>query len=82
MKISDLIPKRRENMLPWPKYYDYESHHSVSILQNLSVSAPLGNASDDNVDQYQYDWRYQNDLPLEEVEVDFIEKLNGWLDEK
>ncbi|MDR0367458.1 MAG: hypothetical protein LBH41_02680 [Rickettsiales bacterium] len=39
----------------------------------------FGNPSDDGVDGYAYDWTYDNDLPLDLAEGDFIAKLESWL---
>jgi len=39
-----------------------------------------GNASDDEVDNYDYDLYYKNDLSLEEAETDFVEFLKKSLE--
>lgn len=39
-----------------------------------------GNASDDEVENYQYDFIYENDFPLDEAEADFIRFLQNILE--
>ena len=39
--------------------------------------AAYGNVSDDCVEQFDYDYYYVNDLPLEEAEGDFVSFLAG-----
>ena len=41
-----------------------------------------GNAADDCVEQYTYDYYFQNDKPLEEAEKDFCEMLSAILNEQ
>jgi len=41
-----------------------------------------GNESDDFVDSYGYDYRYQNRKPLEDAREDFLEFFQGILDDK
>ncbi len=50
----------------------------VSLLVRSSrCKESYGNASDDDVENYPYDFIYQNDLPLEEAEADFTAFLGG-----
>ncbi len=48
------------------------------LIRSERAAANYGNASDDGVENYPYDFIYQNDLPLEEAGEDFcnfLEKL-------
>lgn len=45
------------------------------LVRRAAVSVPLGNRSDDDVEGYTYDWVYDNDLPLGEVEADIIARF-------
>ncbi len=45
------------------------------LIRRKAMPAALGNASDDNVEQYRYDHCYNNDLPLAEAKEDFIRFL-------
>ena len=47
------------------------------LIRSSRCSESYGNASDDDVENYPYDFIYQNDLPLEEAEADFISFLEG-----
>lgn len=42
------------------------------LVRSKRCSANYGNSSDDDVENYSYDYIYNNDLPLDEVEADFI----------
>ena len=42
------------------------------LIRSKRCSANYGNSSDDDVENYSYDYIYNNDLPLDEVEADFI----------
>lgn len=42
--------------------------------------AAYGNVSDDLAEQYEYDYVYDNDLPLEQAEAHFVAFLHGILD--
>ena len=42
------------------------------LVERAQMSADWGNASDDEVNQYEYDYIYQNNKPLEEAGADFI----------
>lgn len=60
-KIKELIPTRCVTLLV---RRDTFAHRLV-----------WGNTSDDLVDQYQYDYYYNNIKPLDEAEADFIKEL-------
>ncbi len=42
------------------------------LIRRKSEAENWGNASDDNVENYTYDYTYNNDKPLEEAKEDFI----------
>ena len=42
------------------------------MIRRNSEAENWGNASDDNVENYTYDYIYNNDKPLEEAKEDFI----------
>ena len=42
------------------------------LIRRNSEAENWGNASDDNVENYTYDYIYNNDKPLEEAKEDFI----------
>ncbi len=50
---------------------------TLLVERNHGVEASWGNASDDNVTNYQYDYVYQNNKSLSEVEGDFYEFIKG-----
>ncbi len=59
------------------KYLKYVTSQGLTcktllIKRNICESKTYGNDADDMVDCYQYDFTYHNDLPLTEVEKDFI----------
>ena len=47
------------------------------LVRSSRCRESYGNVSDDDVENYPYDFIYQNDLPLEEAEADFIAFLCG-----
>lgn len=49
---------------------------SSKIDQNKE---PYGNDSDDNVEEYPYDYYYSNDVPLEDLSSDFMDFFCGLL---
>jgi hypothetical protein len=51
------------------------------LVRSSRCSESYGNASDDDVENYPYDLIYQNDLPLEEAESDFIAFIEGVIGE-
>ncbi len=52
-----------------------DSEVTTLLVRRSSVKTSFGNAADDNVEQYDYDLIYQNDLPLEQAKEDFIRFL-------
>ena len=46
------------------------------LVRSKRCESVYGNASDDDVANYSYDYYYDNDLPLDEAENDFCEFLN------
>ena len=52
-----------------------EGGRAVTLLIRRGEGRHYGNPSDDNVENYNYDFIYQNDLPLEQAETDFPEFL-------
>ena len=42
------------------------------LIKSNRVERDFGNVADDNVDNYDYDYVYHNDKPLDEVETDFL----------
>ena len=55
---------------------------AVTLLIRRGEAGVYGNASDDNVENYSYDLVYQNDLPLEEAESDFVRFLEEKLEDR
>lgn len=49
--------------------------YTLLITRKSNDKAAWGNASDDNVEEYKYDWIYENNKPLEESEQDFCDFL-------
>lgn len=47
------------------------------LIRSSRCAKSYGNSSDDDVENYPYDKIYQNDLPIEEAETDFIEFLKN-----
>lgn len=42
------------------------------LIKSNRTERDYGNVADDNVDNYDYDYVYHNDKPLDEVETDFL----------
>ena len=42
------------------------------LVRRSTEKITYGNKSDDNVDTYEYDYIYENELPLEKIEYDFL----------
>jgi len=42
------------------------------LIKSNRVERDFGNEADDNVDNYDYDYVYHNDKPLDEVDADFM----------
>lgn len=42
------------------------------LIKSNRVERDFGNEADDNVDNYDYDYVYHNDKPLDEVDADFL----------
>ncbi len=49
------------------------------LIRREGILKSWGNASDDNVENYNYDYVYRNDKILSEAESDFLEFLDGIL---
>lgn len=47
------------------------------LITSKRCERKYGNASDDDVESFSYDYTYRNDLPLEKAEDDFMRFLNG-----
>ena len=47
------------------------------LVRSKRCESVYGNASDDDVANYSYDYYYDNDLPLEEAEADFVRFLKS-----
>ena len=58
------------------KVKKYKSYVDVQVdtllVRRSTEKTTYGNKSDDNVDTYDYDYIYENELPLEKVEYDFL----------
>lgn len=52
------------------------------LIKRNSLSDDWGNEADDNVENYNYDYYYNNDLSLDEAEADFISFLRGVLTDR
>ena len=54
----------------------YKSYVDVQVdtllVRRNTEKTTYGNKSDDNVDTYEYDYIYENELPLEKIEYDFL----------
>ena len=47
------------------------------LISSKRCNRRYGNASDDDVENFEYDHIYKNDLPLDKAEADFLKYLNG-----
>jgi len=56
--------------------------YTLLITRKSNENIQWGNVSDDNVDEYKYDWVYENDKPLNETEQDFCNFLLNQTDGK
>lgn len=58
------------------KVKKYKSYMDVQVdtllVRRSTEKITYGNKSDDNVDTYEYDYIYENELPLEKIEYDFL----------
>lgn len=58
------------------KVKKYKSYMDVQVdtllVRRSTEKTTYGNKSDDNVDTYNYDYIYENELPLEKIEYDFL----------
>ncbi|MDO5417185.1 MAG: hypothetical protein Q4F29_08300 [Lachnospiraceae bacterium] len=56
----------------------------ITLLVKRTGDGPesWGNASDDDVENYHYDYQYDNSRPLDEAEADFMEFLEKILEER
>ncbi|MDR1009287.1 MAG: AAA family ATPase [Rickettsiales bacterium] len=48
------------------------------LVRRAEVARVVGNASDDEVENYRYDWIYDNDGSLASLDADFMEKFSKW----
>lgn len=60
-------------------FLDSIDGEAVTLLIRRGNAAYFGNASDDNVENYNYDFTYYNNLPLEQAENDFLNFLSDIL---
>ena len=59
----------------------FDGAHCVTLLiKSKRCEASYGNASDDMVEDYDYDYVYQNDKPLDEAAEDFLEFFASMLE--
>lgn len=56
--------------------------YTLLITRELNGKVEWGNTSDDNVEEYKYDWVYPNNKPLKESEQDFCDFLQQNTGEK
>lgn len=54
---------------------------TLLVERNTMRRGNWGNASDDEVENYSYDYYFQNDRPLPEAEEAFVDLLEEWLRE-
>ena len=47
------------------------------LITSKRCNRKYGNTSDDDVENFEYDYTYKNDLPLDKAEADFLRYLNG-----
>lgn len=52
------------------------------LIRRSSNKTVYGNASDDNIENYNYDYIYNNDFSLEEAETDFTAFLENIINER
>lgn len=52
----------------------------ITLLVRRGTNIKYGNSSDDNVELYKYDYIYENSLPLDEAEDDFLLFLEKMID--
>lgn len=50
------------------------------LIRSDNLAKNWGNDSDDNVENYTYDYIYNNDKPLAEAEIEFVSFLQGIVD--
>ncbi len=53
---------------------------TLKITRSDIENVVFGNSSDDNVDDYNYDYTYHNDTPLESVSLEILKYFNTILD--
>lgn len=53
---------------------------TLKITRSDIENVVFGNSSDDNVDDYNYDYTYHNDTPLESVSLEMLKYFNTILD--
>lgn len=62
------------------KFKQQTAQHCITLLiKGRKDNQAFGNASDDGVEQYEYDYIYENIRPLQEAEEDFLRFLDSIL---
>lgn len=59
------------------KFKKWVPNVKTLLIESRRVQREFGNSSDDKVMNYDYDYAYMNDKPLEEVEEDFMKFFNA-----
>ena len=60
------------------KYVEAVNAKVVTLLiRRKAVEHDYGNMADDNVENYEYDYIYENELPLDKAEADFMDFFEG-----
>lgn len=54
------------------KFKEWIPNCKTLLIKSNRTERDFGNVADDNVDNYDYDYVYHNDKPLDEVDADFL----------